>query len=52
MSQPAHLRVILSDHYVQKLTLPSGVQLNQEQLKNFNQLFEIPMGFQFALQGC
>lgn len=25
MSQPAHLRVILSDHDVQKLTLPSGV---------------------------
>lgn len=25
MSQPAHLRVILSDHDVQKLTLPSGI---------------------------
>ena len=25
MSQPAHLRVILSDHVVQKLTLPSGI---------------------------
>ncbi len=34
MTQPAHLRVILSDHDVQKLTLPSGVPGTVEELES------------------
>ncbi|KAF3856112.1 hypothetical protein F7725_016835 [Dissostichus mawsoni] len=42
MSQPAHLRVILSDHAVQKLTLPSGIPGTVEELNSVGFLFALP----------
>lgn len=46
MAQPAHLRVILSEHDVQKMTLPSGIPQTVEELHSLVQItFGIPGNF-------
>ena len=46
MSQPANLRLILSDHNIQKLALPSGIPGTVEELHSIVQAtFGIPLDF-------
>ena len=50
MSQPANLRLILSDHNVQKLALPFGIPGRVEELHSIVQVWD-SLGFLSTFQG-